>query len=209
MHPWKTVVAMGDSFTEGVGEPVAGLELRSSPDHMAAAMRRSRPDLAYTNLARRGLLVREVREQQLGTAVALEPDFVSLIAGANDALKGVWDAAHYERELRAMLSAFGGVSTFFMASWPDWTKRLPLPEPRRTRLRAQLAEGNAVTAGLAAEFGAVFLDVWESPIGDDPACWSADQVHPNARGYLAYARLGIEAVERQTGYALGPLVSDA
>lgn len=35
MHPWKTVVALGDSFTEGVGEPVEGLELRSSIDHMA------------------------------------------------------------------------------------------------------------------------------------------------------------------------------
>lgn len=203
MHPWKTVVAMGDSFTEGVGEPVAGLTLQSSPDHLAAAMRRTRPDLLYTNLARRGLTVREVREQQLGKALRLGPDFVSLIAGANDALKGVWDAAHYKRELWAMLSAFSGVPTFFMASWPDWTKRLPLPEPRRAQLRAQLREGNAVTAALATEFGAVFLDVWESPVDDDPACWSADHVHPNARGYLAYARLAAQAVEEKTGYTLG------
>ena len=203
MHPWKTVVALGDSFTEGVGEPVEGLELQSSPDHMAAAMRRSRPDLVYVNLARRGLTAREVRETQLERAVGLEPSFVSLIAGANDALKGGWDAGRYESVMRTMLSAFSPTPTFFMASWPDWTVRLPLPEARRSGLRAQLMEGNAVTAQLAAEFGAVFLDVWDVPENRDPACWSADHIHPNARGYLAYARLGVAAVERGTGYTLG------
>lgn len=204
MHPWKTVVALGDSFTEGVGEPVDGLELRSSVDHLAMAMRRSRPDLSYTNLAKRGLTASEVREQQLGAALALEPDFVSVIAGANDAFKGQWRAERYEYEMRTMLEAFRGTgSTVFMASWPDWTKRLPLPEAHRTRLRTQLEEGNAITARLADEFYAIFLDVWDNPIGNDLTCWSTDQIHPNARGYLAYAWLAIEAVERKTGHALG------
>lgn len=204
MHPWKTVVALGDSFTEGVGEPVEGLELRSSIDHMATVMRRSCPDLSYTNLAKRGRMASEVREQQLETALALSPDFVSVIAGANDALKGQWQADRYERELRTMLEAFGDAhATVFMASWPDWTKRLPLPVVRLAHLQAQLEEGNAITRSLADEFGAIFLDVWDTPIGDDPAYWSADQIHPNARGYLAYARLGLEAVEHKTGYVLG------
>jgi len=204
MHPWKTVVALGDSFTEGVGEPVEGLELQSSIHHMAMVMRRSRPDLSYTNLAKRGLTAREVREQQLGAALALSPDFVSVIAGANDALKGQWQADRYEHELRTMLEAFGDAqATVFMASWPDWTKRLPLPEVRLARLQAQLQEGNAITRRLADEFDAIFLDVWDTPIDDDPAYWSTDQIHPNACGYLAYARLGVQAVERKTGYMLG------
>ena len=204
MHPWKTVVALGDSFTEGVGEPVEGLELRGSIDHMAMMMRRSRPELSYTNLARRGLTASEVREQQLSAALALEPDFVSVIAGANDALKGQWQADRYEHEMRTMLEAFRDIgTTVFMASWPNWTKRLPLPEIRLAGLRAQLEEGNTITRSLADEFDAIFLDVWDTPIGDDPAYWSADQIHPNARGYLAYARLGLEAVEQKTGYVLG------
>ncbi len=206
MHPWKKVVALGDSFTEGVGEPVDGVELRSSTDHMATAMRHSRPDLSYTNLAKRGLVVSEVREQQLGAALALEPDFVSVIAGANDALKGQWQAGRYEYEMRTMLEAFRGVgSTVFMASWPNWTKRLTLPEERSTRLRTQLEEGNAITARLADEFDAIFLDVWDTPIGNEPTYWSVDQIHPNARGYLAYAQLGVRTIERKTGYKLSKL----
>lgn len=206
MHPWKTVVALGDSFTEGAGEPVEGLALRSSIDHLALTMRRSRPDLSYTNLAKRGLTVSEVREQQLGAALALSPDFASVIAGANDALKGQWRADHYERELRTMLEAFRDANaTVFMASWPDWTKRLPLSEAKGAHLKAQLEEGNAITAQLAGEFGAIFLDVWDTPIGDDLKYWSADQIHPNALGYLAYAQLGLKAVEYKTGYTLGEL----
>lgn len=203
MHPWKTVVALGDSFTEGVGEAVEGSVLRSSVDHMALRMRRSRPDLSYTNLAKRGLTVSEVREQQLGAALALSPDFASVIAGANDALKGQWRTDRYERELRTMLEALRGAgATVFMASWPDWTKRLPLPEAKSAYLKAQLEEGNAVTARLAREFDAVFLDVLDTPV-DDPKYWSGDQIHPNALGYLAYARLGVRAVEHKTGYVLG------
>lgn len=204
MHPWKTVVALGDSFTEGIGELVDGMELRSSIDHMAIVMRRSCPELSYTNLAKRGLTVAEVREQQLSAALALEPNFVSVIAGANDALKGRWHAKGYEQEMRTMLEAFKGVgSTIFMGSWPDWTERLPLPESHRTRLRTQLEEGNTITNRLAAEFDTIFLDVWDAPIGKDLSYWSADQIHPNARGYLAYAKLGIEAVRSKTGHALG------
>lgn len=173
---------------------------------MATVMRRSRPEVSYTNLAKRGLTASEVREQQLVVALALSPDFVNVIAGANDALKGQWQADRYERELRTMLEAFSDAgATVFMASWPDWTKRLPLPVVRLAHLRAQLEEGNAITKGLADEFGTVFLDVWDTPIGDDPAYWSADQIHPNARGYLAYAWLGLEAIEHKTGYVLGEL----
>lgn len=204
MHPWKTVVALGDSFTEGVGEPFDGLALRSSIDHLALVMRHSCPELSYTNLAKRGLKVREVREQQLVAALALSPDFVSVIAGANDVLKQQWQANRYEHEMRTMLEAFQNAgTTIFTASWPDWTKRLSLPEAHRIHLRAQLEEGNAVTTELADEFGAIFLDVWDTLISDDPIYWSADQIHPNASGYLAYARLAIEAIEHKTGYVLG------
>lgn len=113
--------------------PVDGVKLKSSTDHIAAAVRRSRPSLSHTSFAKRGLLASEVHEQQLGAALALEPDFVSVIAGANDALKGQWQAERYEHEMRTMLEAFEGLHSTVMASLPSWTERLTLPEERRTR----------------------------------------------------------------------------
>ncbi len=204
MHPWITVVALGDSFTEGIGEATSTLPLRGSIDMIADALRRDNPKLRYTNLAKRGLTAQEVRGTQLASALALEPDFASVIAGANDALKGQWQAERYEREMRTMVTALAEIgATLFMSTWPNWTIRLPLPEDRRTRLAAQLAEGNAITARLAGEVDAIFLDIWTSPINDNPDYWSRDRIHPNALGYEAFAREALRAIEEKTGYTLG------
>ena len=203
MHPWQNVVALGDSFTEGVGEATADLPLQGSFDIIATALRHDNPSLHYTNLARRGLTAQQVRETQLEAALALTPDFASVIAGANDALKGQWQAEVYERELQTMIATLKGAgATLFMSTWPNWAVRLPLSEGHRAQLTAQLEEGNAITTRLAREFDAILLDVWASPINHDTRFWSVDRIHPNAAGYRAYALEALNATERQTGYAL-------
>ena len=102
MHPWHNYVALGDSFTEGLGDPVDGFARLGAIDRLAAALRQSNPDLRYTNLAKRGLLAAEIREQQLEAAVRLKPDFVSVVAGANDLLKGKFDETRWEQDMRML-----------------------------------------------------------------------------------------------------------
>lgn len=58
-------VALGDSFTEGVGDPVKGIPLRSTHDWLADWMRAASPNMRYTNLATRGLRAAEIRSQQM------------------------------------------------------------------------------------------------------------------------------------------------
>ncbi|MBK8834875.1 MAG: hypothetical protein IPO29_08425 [Anaerolineae bacterium] len=79
MHPWHHYVALGDSFTEGVGDPVEGFEMLGAMDRLAAALRQSNPALQVTNLAKRGLVLAEIRDQQLAPALGLKPDFVSVV----------------------------------------------------------------------------------------------------------------------------------
>lgn len=43
MHPWRHYVALGDSFTEGVGDPVDGFAPLGAVDHLAAASRQANP----------------------------------------------------------------------------------------------------------------------------------------------------------------------
>jgi lysophospholipase L1-like esterase len=102
MHPWHHYVAIGDSFTEGVGDSVEGFAKLGVADRLAAALRQANPDLRYTNLAQRGLLVNEIREQQLEAALALQPNLVSVVAGANDILTGRFSAARWEEEFRML-----------------------------------------------------------------------------------------------------------
>src|SRR3954468_5233885 len=85
-HPWRRYVALGDSFTEGVGDPEPGSVggLRGWADRVAEELAADRRDFAYANLAVRGLLLQEILDRQIGQALALEPDLITLSAGGND-----------------------------------------------------------------------------------------------------------------------------
>jgi lysophospholipase L1-like esterase len=81
-------VALGDSFTEGVGDPHLRSQngLRGWADHVAVALAQHNPELRYANLAVRGRRMNEILADQLQTAVMLEPDLVIIYAGMNDLL---------------------------------------------------------------------------------------------------------------------------
>ena len=68
-------VAIGDSTTEGLEDPTAdGLGYRGFADRLAARLAREQPALLYANLGIRGRKMRQIREEQLEPALALEPD---------------------------------------------------------------------------------------------------------------------------------------
>ena len=46
MHPWHHYIAIGDSFTEGVGDPVDGFAMYGAADRLAAALRKPIPSSA-------------------------------------------------------------------------------------------------------------------------------------------------------------------
>src|SRR3978361_1127546 len=81
-------VALGDWFTEGVGDPHRSSPngLRGWADHVAVALAQTNPELRYANLAVRGRRMDEILADQVQTAVMLEPDLVTVYAGMNDLL---------------------------------------------------------------------------------------------------------------------------
>src|SRR5689334_20371262 len=84
----ETFVAIGDSFTEGLGDQAPGGGLRGWADMTAAALAAQRPGFRYANLAIRGKLLGQVAAEQVPRAVEMAPDLVSLAAGGNDILRG-------------------------------------------------------------------------------------------------------------------------
>ncbi|MED3039282.1 SGNH/GDSL hydrolase family protein, partial [Bacillus tropicus] len=99
IHMWQRFVAIGDSFTEGIGDEVEGIALKSWVDHFVQMCVN---DIEYVNFAKRGLVTKEIRSQQLEKALAFKPDLVSLIAGANDVLKGRWNLQTYRNDMEFM-----------------------------------------------------------------------------------------------------------
>ena len=88
-HPYARFVAIGDSFTEGVGddEPSLPNGVRGWADRVAEELARTRPDIGYANLAIRGRRLPQIVEEQVEPALALEPDLVAISAGGNDLLR--------------------------------------------------------------------------------------------------------------------------
>ncbi|MFN2525517.1 MAG: SGNH/GDSL hydrolase family protein [Actinomycetota bacterium] len=195
--PWSRFVALGDSLTEGVGDP-AGRSLRGWADRLADSLRALNPDLAYWNLGRRGLTTRQVRETQVERALGLEPDLVSIVAGMNDLLAPDFDPPTYRSELRAIAAKMAASgATLLMGTFP---KELPilrvLPRGRGRERKERLQVASDVVLEVAAEYGAECMDAapgWRYTMAE---C-SIDGCHPNARGHAHIAELGFVALCRR------------
>src|ERR1700733_12300623 len=77
----NSYAALGDSFTAGRDS----VDAERWADLVAAALRRVEPGLVYANLAVDGATSAEVLEQ-VPAALALAPDLITVICGANDVL---------------------------------------------------------------------------------------------------------------------------
>src|SRR5690348_1436188 len=88
-HPWRRYVAIGDSFTEGVGdpEPTAPNGFRGWADRVAEVLSQQVDDFAYANLAVRGKLIGQIVADQVEPALALAPDLITFSAGGNDVIR--------------------------------------------------------------------------------------------------------------------------
>ncbi len=183
---WKHFVAIGDSLTEGIGDEVEGVALKSWVEHFAQL---HEPHLTYTNLAKRGLLAKEIRVTQLEAAIELKPDLVSLIAGANDILKGHWNATVYKKEMEDMLETLTNLGAkIIIANLPDFSNRLPLPPEQKDVLKTQLLEANEIIQLLSNKYSLVQIDFWDHPMANDSKLLSKDLVHPNSKGYEEIAK---------------------
>jgi len=180
-------VAMGDSLTQGIGDEVDGIPLKSWVEHFAQL---HEPPLRFTNLAKRGLLSKEIRLTQLEEAVALQPDLVSIIAGANDILKGHWNKDEYKNDMEMIVETLSGLrAKIIIANQPDFSERLPMPVEQKLLIKTQLEEANEIIQLLSDKYNLIHIDFWDNPMAKNPSFLSKDLVHPNSRGYQEIAKV--------------------
>src|SRR3954454_3124931 len=85
---WRSFVAMGDSFSEGLNDPYPDGTYRGWADVVATRLAvDSGPDFGYANLAIRGKLLDQIIDEQLEPTRPRKPDLVSGAAGGNDVLR--------------------------------------------------------------------------------------------------------------------------
>ena len=81
-------VAIGDSFTEGVGDDLPDGRVRGWADLVARGWAHAeRKPIEYANLAIRGKLAWPIVDEQLEPALALKPTHLSFNGGGNDMIR--------------------------------------------------------------------------------------------------------------------------
>src|SRR5690349_21234981 len=101
------LVAIGDSTVEGPEDPLPDARYRGWPDHLARHLAAPHPGLTCANLAVRGRLARQVRDEQLPVALSMGPDVAVVVAGVNDLLRPRLDPGALRADLHHMHSALG------------------------------------------------------------------------------------------------------
>lgn len=193
-------VALGDSFTEGVGDddPTRPNGVRGWADRVAEvlAVQPGADDFDYANLAIRGRKLRQIVDEQFGPAVTLQPDLVTIYAGANDILRPSVDidalAATYDEAI-GRLVATGATVGVFTAFDPG---NYPLFKPTRGRY----ALYSEWVREIADKRGAVVLDMWRARDAPVWAMWSHDRLHLNSVGHHYIAELVLDTLGIPHGF---------
>ncbi|MET7680972.1 SGNH/GDSL hydrolase family protein [Streptomyces sp. NPDC005423] len=178
-------VALGDSLTEGVGDPV-GAGWRGWAALLAGGLAAESVD--FTNLAVSGAQTRDVLERQTPAALALRPDVVSVVIGVNDTLRCTFDIHAVAARLDEVYAAFTAQGAVLLtACLPDPGARLGLPGVLARPLARRQRAVNAVVHALSERYGAVHLHAAEGAWLKERAMWSADRLHPGERGHRQLA----------------------
>jgi lysophospholipase L1-like esterase len=180
----RSLVALGDSFTEGVGDPWPDRSAcRGWADRLAEILAAQEPDLRYANLAIRGKMLAQVLGEQVPAAAAMRPDLVTIAAGGNDLLRPGVDPDLLAEPFNAaieQLTAAGSRVLIFAGFNPSL-----FPFIRMIRRRAAIFNGHLRV--IARQHDCLLVDLWTMRVLNDPRMWCEDRLHLSPEGHRRVA----------------------
>ncbi|MFD3588051.1 SGNH/GDSL hydrolase family protein [Streptomyces sp. NPDC058683] len=187
----SSLVAVGDSFTEGMSDLQPDGSYRGWADVLATRMAARTPGFRYANLAVRGKLIGQIVEEQVDVAVAMRPDVITLVGGLNDTLRPKCDMVRVRDLLTEAVERLA----------PACEQLVLMRSPGRQgpvleRFRPRMEELFACVEDLAGQHGALVVDLYGAPSLADPRMWDVDRLHLTAEGHRRVA----EAVWQTLGY---------
>ncbi|MFI8091634.1 SGNH/GDSL hydrolase family protein [Streptomyces sp. NPDC086080] len=188
----SSLVALGDSFTEGMSDLRPDGTYRGWADLLAARMAATAPGFRYANLAVRGKLIRQIVDEQVEVAAAMRADVVTLVGGLNDTLRPTCDMVRVRDLLTEAVERLAPhCGQLVLMRSPG--RQGPVLERFRPRMEALFA----CIDELAEKHGALVVDLYRAPALGDPRLWDVDRLHLTADGH----RRVTEAVWQALGYA--------
>lgn len=192
---FKRYVALGDSFTEGVGDndPTRPNGLRGWADRVAFRLAEDDDEFAYANLAIRGRKLPAIIEEQVDAAIALKPDLITIHGGGNDVLRPKVDiddlARRYDQAIGELKATGAHVVMFTIFD--------PGPGGIYGAVRGRMAIFNEWVREIAEAHEVDVVDMWRMRMPDLALHMDDDRMHLNAAGHQFMAmqvleKLGVE-----------------
>jgi lysophospholipase L1-like esterase len=193
---WKRYVALGDSITEGLCDPIVG---RGEPwlgwaDRLAAILSRHAElrgsTLEFANLAVRGRRVRDVVAEQVPRAIELRADLVSILIGGNDLMSAKADPDALAAEIESAVARLrkSGTDVLLATSFDPRFAFFLKP------LRGRAAVYNANLWSIARRYGTITLDLWGMRELQHRTMWAEDRVHLSPAGHRLIATRAAHAL---------------
>jgi lysophospholipase L1-like esterase len=200
--PFHRYVALGDSFTEGVGDPDPSRPngLRGWADRVAEVLAaQAEGDFGYANLAIRGRKLPAIIDEQVEAGLALQPDLVTIHGGGNDVLRPRLDlddlAAAYDEAVGRLTGRGARVVVFTIAD--------PGINPVFRMIRGRTAIFNEWVREIAERHDATLVDMWRMRGWKVSEIMDEDRLHLNPIGHQAIAIAVLDALVAD--HALTPL----
>lgn len=191
-------VALGDSYTIGTSVEPA----ERWPNLLVAGLGDAPLSLELVgNIAVNGYTSRDVLVLELPQLVELRPDFVTLLIGVNDVVRGVSHEA-YRRNAEAILddlAARVGADRILVITTPDYTAT---PAGGRygdpARQAAGIRANNEILTSLAVERGIAVVDIHDISLraASDRTLVASDGLHPSGKQYARWVERVLPAVEQ-------------
>lgn len=187
VHPWRRYVAIGDSFTEGIGDPEPSSPggHRGWADRVAEVLSQQAPDFAYANLAVRGRLIGQIVAEQIEPAIALKPDLITFSAGGNDVIRPGSDpdlVAEQFEDAVVRLTSEGATLVVFTGIDTNFT-------PVFRGIRGKVAIYNENIRAIADKYDCIVADQWALKEIQDMRFFDDDRLHLNRLGHHEVARM--------------------
>ncbi|RFA14677.1 SGNH hydrolase [Subtercola boreus] len=192
-HPWRRYVALGDSFTEGIGDPEPASQggHRGWADRVAEVLSAQVDgEFSYANLAIRGRLIRQILDEQVEPALELKPDLITISAGGNDIIRPGTDPDLIAAQLEAgivRLKQSGATIVVFTGTDVGFS-------PVFRSIRGKVAIYNENIRAIAAKYDLIVADQWALVAIQNSNMWAPDRLHLNAFGHHEIARTVLAAL---------------
>ncbi|MFE4173707.1 SGNH/GDSL hydrolase family protein [Streptomyces sp. NPDC056909] len=179
---YTSLVAVGDSFTEGMSDLLPDGSYRGWADLLAGRLAARASGFRYANLAVRGKLIGQILDEQVDIAAAMSADVVTLVGGLNDTLRPSCDMGRVRGLLTEAVERLA----------PSCGQLVLMRSPGRDgpvmkRFRPRMEELFTCIDELAARHGALVVDLYGVPALGDQRLWDVDRLHLTAEGHRRVA----------------------